>query len=144
MRRLWLLILPIAILVGLSGCARGDEIATPPALPHSGQRLHLERGLLEGEQGREGEPYYIETASGALIPAPEQPGTRFLVAVGADGVTLVQVRQGTVWVWANDVWVSLADGQQTRIWPGRAPETPSGVSAYLDRVTYLANPRLGE
>lgn len=144
MGRQWLLIVPTVILVVLAGyTCRGEEV-TPPGVPQAGQRLYLERGLLEGEQGREGEPYYIETSSGALIPAPEWPGTRFLVAVGADGVTLVQVREGALWVRADDVWVNLSDGQQTRVRPGGAPETPSDVAAYLDRVTFLANPRLGE
>jgi len=133
------------ILAGASACTRctTSPSPTPPPVPESGQRVFLERGLMEGTQGQKGEFYYIETPSGARIPTSE-PGSRFIVAVGADGVTMVQVRQGQVWVWANGDWVNVGAGEQTRIWPGSPPEEPTGVDAYLDRVTYLAAPMLGQ
>jgi len=103
----------------------------------------LERGLIEVEQGQREEPYYIETPSGALIQPP-QPGTRFIVAVGADEVTVVQVIKGVLLVRANGDWVNLESDMQVLIRPGAQIDGPMSVEQYLDRETYLADPVLGE
>lgn len=125
----------------LSGC--GDPPPEPPDVPSSGQRLFLERGLIEVDQGGSEEPYYVETPSGARIPAPEPPA-HFTIAVGADEVTVVQAKEGLIWVWANDSWMSITSDEQTTIRPGQPPDTPVSIDQYLNRQTYLADPVLGE
>lgn len=120
-----------------------EDDPTPPPADFSGQRLFLERGLIEGEEGTDDAIYYIETPAGARVPPPE-PGTEFVVAHGSDGVTLVQVAQGLAWVWAEGEWVAVNGGQQSFVWPGRVPEAPSELEQLLDRESYLADPVLGD
>ncbi|RLC66084.1 MAG: hypothetical protein DRI48_05505 [Chloroflexi bacterium] len=132
----------LLVVGGLASGCRPSSAATPtPVL--SGQRVLLERGLIEVEQGQREEPYYIETPSGALIQPP-QPGTRFIVAVGADEVTVVQVIKGVLLVRANGDWVNLESDMQVLIRPGAQIDGPMSVEQYLDRETYLADPVLGE
>ncbi len=132
----------LLVVGGLASGCRPSSTATPtPVL--SGQRVLLERGLIEVEQGQREEPYYIETPSGALIQPP-QPGTRFIVAVGADEVTVVQVIKGVLLVRANGDWVNLESDMQVLIRPGAQIDGPMSVEQYLDRETYLADPVLGE
>lgn len=139
---LWLAV--AALLGGCQGTTASSVVTpTPPAADFSGQRLFLERGLIEGQEGTDNATYYIETPAGARIPSPE-PGTEFVVAHGADGVTLVQVAQGWAWVWAEGEWVAVEAGQQGVVRPGRAPEAPVKLEQLLDRESYLADPTLGE
>ena len=127
----------------IGGCRPSSVTPTPPAVSLSGQRVFLERGLIEVEQGQSEEPYYIETLSGALIQPPE-PGTRFIVAVCVDEVTLVQVMDGMVLVRANGDWVSLESDLQVLVRSGARIEGPMAVDRYLERETYLADPVLGD
>jgi len=132
----------LLVVGGLVSACRSSSAATPtPVL--SGQRVFLERGLVEVEQGRSEEPYYIETPSGALIQ-PAEPGTRFIVAVGADEVTVVQVIDGLVLVRAGSDWVALESDLQVLVRPGARIDGPMGVDQYLGRETYLADPVLGD
>ena len=146
MKRTAVVLSLILVFGGLvSGC-RSSSSAAPTPIPTpvlSGQRVFLERGLIEVEQGQSEEPYSIETPSGALIQPPE-PGTRFIVAVGVDEVTVVQVMDGMVLVRANGNWAAVESDTQVLVRSGARIDGPMSVDQYLDRETYLADPVLGE
>jgi len=128
----------VAVIALLAVACGGEK---PPPDLSDANIIELIIGLIEGENHHASEPYFITTPSGAVIPAPA-PYAEFTVAVGSDNVTIVQAHSGTVEVYAAGTWQTLEAGEQTVVWPGKAPSTPAPAIP-LDRDSYLQDPELG-
>ena len=67
-------------------------------------------------------------------------GTEFTTVVAADGTTRVRVTEGLVEVTAQGRTVTVLDGQETAVYPGRLPSTPASIPQATPTPTATSAP----